>query len=68
MFKRPVMGGLEKNGIIYKGSALEIENEVRRVIKSAPEQFMLGAECTVPGDIDWGKLKKAIEVAHSYSG
>jgi uroporphyrinogen decarboxylase len=65
MFKRPVMGGMDKNGTIYKGSMYEIEDEVKSIIKDTPKQFILGAECTIPGDTDWNRIKKAIAVAHN---
>jgi uroporphyrinogen decarboxylase len=67
MFKRPVMGGMEKKGVIYKGSLQEIEDEVKSIIKDTPKQFILGAECTVPGDTDWDHIKKAIAVAHNHA-
>lgn len=64
MFKRPCMGGMERLGVISKGSPSEIDEEVRKVLKHAPKQFILGADCTVAGDTDWNKLRKAIDVAH----
>lgn len=64
LFKRPVMGGMERLGVISKGSPAQIDQEVRRVLKNAPKQFILGADCTVAGDTDWNKLRKAIDVAH----
>ncbi len=64
MFKRPVMGGMERLGVISKGSPSQIDKEVRQILKNAPNQFILGADCTVAGDTDWNKLRKAIDVAH----
>lgn len=64
LFQRPVMGGLQKNGVISKGSPTEIEATVRKLIKGAPKQFILGAECTVPGETDWSNLRTAIRAAH----
>ena len=58
------MGGLQKNGVISKGSPEEIERAVTKVIKDAPKQFILGAECTVPGTTDWKNLRHAIRTAH----
>ncbi|MDH4089674.1 MAG: hypothetical protein OEV24_04370 [Cyclobacteriaceae bacterium] len=68
MFKRPNMGGLDRHGILSSGTNEQIEEEVRRVLKNAPSQFILGADCTVPGDTDWGRLKHAINVAHRFAG
>lgn len=64
LFKRPYMGGLDRHGVLAKGSAAEVEAEIRRVIRSAPKQFILAADCTVAGDTDWGRLGHAIGVAH----
>ena len=65
MFKRPNMGGLDRKGVLTTGTLEQIEQEVKQVLKDAPKQFILGADCTVPGDIDWSRLRHAISVAHS---
>ncbi len=64
LFKRPFMGGMDRHGIIAKGSPAEVEAEIKRVVKSWPKQFMLGADCTVAGETDWKRLRQAIDVAH----
>jgi uroporphyrinogen decarboxylase len=64
LFKRPLMGGLDRKGVLATGSMDQIGEEVKRVLANAPGQFILGADCTVPGDIDWSRLKHAIGVAH----
>ena len=64
LFKRPVMGGLDRHGVLVKGTAAEVEAEIRRVVKGAPKQLILGADCTVAADTDWGRLGRAIGVAH----
>jgi uroporphyrinogen decarboxylase len=64
MFKRPLMGGMDRHGVLSTGSMDQIEAEVKSVLKDKPKQFILGADCTVPGDIDWKNLKHAITVAH----
>jgi uroporphyrinogen decarboxylase len=63
-FKRPFMGGMDRHGIIATGSSDELAAEIRRVVKSAPKPFLLGADCTVAADTDWDRLKHAISVAH----
>ena len=65
-FQKPIMGGLDKKGIIYSGSKAEIENEVKRTISIAPEKFILGATCTLPRDVDWNNIKTAMGAAHHY--
>jgi uroporphyrinogen decarboxylase len=64
MFKRPLMGGMDRKGVLATGSLDQIEAEVKAVLKNKPKQFILGADCTVPGDIDWKNLRHAISVAH----
>lgn len=66
VFRRPVMGGLDRHGVLVNGSPAEIEAAVRTVLADAPERFILGADCTVPGDIGWDNLRLAIETAHHY--
>ena len=63
-FGRPYMGGLDRHGVLAKGTPQQVEAEIKRVVKSAPGQFLLGADCTVAGDLDWNRLKHAISVAH----
>ena len=52
-FGRPIFGGLERLGVIAKGSI-------------AAPNFILGADCTVPGDTDWDKLRAVIDYAHTW--
>lgn len=67
MFKRPYMGGMDRKGIIASGSKEAIKREVENVLSEAPEKFILGADCTLPGDIDWDTLRTVISMAHRYS-
>ncbi|MCW5966670.1 MAG: hypothetical protein KIT83_21710 [Bryobacterales bacterium] len=64
MFQRPCMGGLDRHGVLEKGTLQQVEDEIRQVVKSAPPQFLLGADCTVAGDTDWNRLRHAIAVSH----
>jgi uroporphyrinogen decarboxylase len=66
-FKRPFMGGMDRHGIIAKGSPDEMAAEIRRVVKNSPKPFLLGADCTVAADTNWDRLKQAISVAHQVS-
>jgi uroporphyrinogen decarboxylase len=67
-FGRPVMGGLDRHGVLAKGSTDQLETEVRQVLKTAPRQFILGADCTVDGATDWKRLRRAIDIAHAARG
>jgi len=66
LFERPFMGGLDRHGIITTGEQDEIEDEVNLICQQAPENFILGADCTLPGDIDWESIKTAIMTAHHF--
>ncbi len=63
-FNRPIFGGLEKRGPISKDSKSSLIHTVSAVLKNAPEQFILGAECALLGDIDWKMVRTAVDLAH----
>jgi uroporphyrinogen decarboxylase len=65
-FRRPIMGGMDRKGIIASGSDEEIRRAVTGVLKAAPDRFVLGADCTVPSETRWGGLRTAIETAHAF--
>ncbi|MFO7632231.1 MAG: uroporphyrinogen decarboxylase family protein, partial [Caldilinea sp.] len=60
----PFMGGLERLGIIGKGTPEQIRAAVNAALAAAPERFILGADCTVPGQTPWDNLRLAIQIAH----
>ncbi|MFC1975459.1 uroporphyrinogen decarboxylase family protein [Chloroflexota bacterium] len=66
MFGRPYMGGLDRKGIIGTGSQAEVKQAVEAVLKDAPDKFILAADCTLPGDVNWDNIKTAIDTAHTY--
>jgi uroporphyrinogen decarboxylase len=66
MFRRPFMGGLERKGVIARGSLDEIRQAAESVLAAAPERFILGADCTVPSDTPWEHLSTAIDTAHRF--
>jgi uroporphyrinogen decarboxylase len=66
LFGRSYMGGLERTGVIATGSPSEVRTAVEGVLRTAPARFMLGADCTVPGDTSWDNVKAAIATAHAY--
>ncbi|MDR3574540.1 MAG: uroporphyrinogen decarboxylase family protein [Anaerolineaceae bacterium] len=65
-FGRPFMGGLDRKGILTTGTKTEVQNAVEEVLRSAPERFILGADCTVPSETPWENLRTAISTAHNY--
>jgi uroporphyrinogen decarboxylase len=64
MFGRPFMGGLERKGIIATGTPQQIKKAVRAAIETAPDRFILGADCTVPPETPWENLRLAVQAAH----
>ena len=66
IFNRPVMGGLDRHGILTTGSPEEIKKATIEVLKDAPANIILGADCTVDRKIPIGNLKAAINTAHEF--
>ncbi len=66
MFDRPFMGGLDRLGTIFSGSRDEIKKAAEAECSRKSAKFFLGADCTVPSDIDWDNLKTAIATAHGF--
>jgi uroporphyrinogen decarboxylase len=68
VFGRPFMGGLDRHGSIVSGNLIEIQDSIKTVINNSPEVIILGADCTLPGNVDWENIKNAISFAHEFSG
>ena len=72
MFDRPSMSGMVRNGAIATGNSDEIRRTVEEVLADKPDKFILGADCTLPGEVDqktlWGNAKTAISAAHEFEG
>lgn len=65
-FGRPIFGGLERLGIIATGTTEEAKKAVDEVLANAPANFILGADCTIPGTTDYDKLRAVIEYTHTW--
>lgn len=62
LFKRTVLGGLDDRGIVVDGAPDEIQATVRALIaKVGTHGFMVGADCTLPTDIDVAHIRAAVE-------
>jgi uroporphyrinogen decarboxylase len=68
IFKRPVMGGLDRHGVIANGPVSAIRSEVENLLSNAPRKTVLGASCTVANTTPLENLKTAIDVAHNFNG
>jgi uroporphyrinogen decarboxylase len=66
IFGRPVMGGLDRHGVLQKGTPDEVKRAAAAVLKDAPAHVILGANCTVDAKTPMANLKAAIDTAHAY--
>lgn len=68
LFSRPVLGGLlnSKEGAIYKGTIEEAKAEVDEILKNAPANFILGADDSLPNDIDPERVRIIVDYAHNW--
>ena len=60
------MGGLDRHRILSTGSQEEVRKATLAVLKDAPANFILGADCTVSLQTPIENLKVAIRTAHEY--
>lgn len=61
---RPVIGGFDnrKEGVLTCGSKEAIQQETQRILaECAHEGLMLGADCTLPVDFDWERVRWVLE-------
>jgi uroporphyrinogen decarboxylase len=65
-FKRPVMGGLDRLGVLIKGTIDETKAAVDKVLSEAAPNFILGADCTVPSETSYERLRAVIDYAHDW--
>jgi len=66
VFRRPVMGGLDRHGILSTGSPEQVKRAALDVLKDAPPNVILAADCTVNADIPIANLQTAIRTAHEF--
>ena len=64
LFNRPYMGGIKRKGVLATGTPDQVRQAVKAVLETAPEHFVLAADCTVPNDTPWDNLRAAIGTAH----
>jgi uroporphyrinogen decarboxylase len=66
LFKRPIMGGLNRLAEIAKGTPEELYAAVDKALSDAPANFILGADCTIPNSTNWETLRTIIQKAHTF--
>ena len=65
---KPALGGLDnrKEGVLYSGNEEEIRKAVRELIETCGKKgFLLGADCTIPGDLPVEHVRWVLEEARS---
>jgi uroporphyrinogen decarboxylase len=60
------MGGLDRKGVVATGSEGEIKAQALEVLREAPDKFILGADCTLPDNVNWENIRTAVAAAHAY--
>lgn len=65
---KPVFGGFEQDGVIYTGSREEVEKATFRILEDCGQTgIMLGADCTVPTDIEDHRLEWVRQAAIAFA-
>jgi uroporphyrinogen decarboxylase len=71
MFDRPFFGGMNRLGPLATGSEQDARTAAREALTELQSggagPFLLGADCTVPGETTWENLRAAIDEAHRFS-
>ena len=65
VFGRPFLGGMERLGAVSTGPKDAVEEEARAALDEGPPAMILGADCTLAADADWGNIAAAVNVAHN---
>lgn len=66
IFNRPVMGGLDRHGVLTTGSPADVKKATIEVLENAPANMILSANCTVDNKTPVANLRAAIDTAHSF--
>ncbi len=67
LFNRPILGGLDNRGVLVDGTPEDIRRAVHEVISSfGPRGLIIGADCTLPTEINIENIHAAVEAARSY--
>jgi uroporphyrinogen decarboxylase len=68
LFHRTILGGMDNNGVIVTGPVEDIQQRVYEIIDNfGTNRLIIGADCTVPSDINMKNIHAAIEAAENYS-
>ena len=61
---KTIMGGLaNRSGVMVEGTIEELQNEVKKIVTEfGREGFIMGADCTLPTDIDAERVRAIVDV------
>lgn len=65
-FRRPVLGGMQRWGALYKGTLEEAKAEVDAILREAPANFIFGADDSLPNDSDPEKVRRLVDYIHTW--
>lgn len=57
---RTILGGFDNSmeGVLYRGTKEEVEHEVEKIVAEVGrDRLILGADCTIPADIDMNRIE-----------
>lgn len=62
-----IMGGLKnRSGVLVDGSEEELRQEIRKAVQAVGKTgFILGADCTLPTEIPYERIRMAVEAART---
>ena len=62
---RAILGGLDdRAGVLVSGTEEEIRKEVHKIINEmGTTKFLLGADCTLPTEIEFSRIRAAVQAA-----
>lgn len=65
---RVILGGLDdRAGVLVDGTVTDIEEAVHRILdENGTDKFILGADCTLPTEIDLGRIACAVHSTETY--
>ena len=67
LFNRTILGGMDNRGVIVDGKPEEITARVHTILAEfGTENLILGADCTLPTEINIEHIRAAVEAAGSF--
>ena len=61
-----MLGGLNNRGAIKDGTWEELKAEIDEILENAPQNFIFGADDSLPNDVDQEKVRRAVDYIHTW--